>query len=237
MQSISLLIKVLWSPGETMYLLSKNPRVLAPLLFLCLFSLVTVGGAFTKIDFGDIYMRLVEKSPQGKNMTDDQKAQMKKIMSSPIVGKVAVPAFSVIGTLVTILLVAGIYFLVFSLVGREGGFKAYLSLTSFAFVPIIFSSIATTVRAFTMDTSSLMLDELGSLSAGIFVDRDTASPVVFALANSVDLVTIWILCLLIIGYGFVTRKSVSKGTRAAVVVVVFLVYVGIKLASAAIRGV
>jgi hypothetical protein len=43
--------------------------------------------------------------------------------------------------------------------------------------------------------------------------------------------------LLIIGYGFVTRKSVSKGTRAAVVVVVFLVYVGIKLASAAIRGV
>src|SRR5262245_2973116 len=145
MQSISLLLKVLWSPGEAMYLLSKNPRVLAPLLFLCLFSLVTVGGAFTKIDFGDIYMRLVEKSPQGKNMTDDQKAQMKKVMSLPIM-KAAVPAFSVIGTLFTILLVAGIYFLVFSLVGREGGFKAFLSVTSFAFVPLIFSSIATTVR-------------------------------------------------------------------------------------------
>jgi hypothetical protein len=235
MQSIGLLFKVLWSPGETMYLLSKNPRVLAPLLFLCLFSLVTVGGAFTKIDFG-VYMRLVEKSPQGRNMTDDQKAQMKKVMSSPIV-KAAVPAFSVIGTLFTIVVVAGIYFLVFSLVGREGGFKAYLSVTSFAFVPIIFSSIATTVRAFTMPSSSLMLDEIGSLSAAVFVDRDAVSPVIFTIANSIDLVSIWILSLLIIGYGFVTRKSVSKGTRAAVVVAVFLAYVGLKIVSAAIRGV
>jgi len=236
MQSIGLLFKVLWSPGETMYLLSKNPRVLAPLLFLCLFSLVTVGGAFTKIDFGDVYMRLVEKSPQGRNMTDDQKAQMKKVMSSPIV-KAAVPAFSVIGTLFTIVVVAGIYFLVFSLVGREGGFKAYLSVTSFAFVPIIFSSIATAVRAFTMPSSSLMLDEIGSLSAAVFVDRDAVSPVIFTIANSIDLVSIWILSLLIIGYGFVTRKSVSKGTRAAVVVAVFLAYVGLKIVSAAIRGV
>jgi Yip1-like protein len=236
MQSIGLLFKALWSPGETMYLLSKNPRVLAPLLFLCVFSLVTVGGAFTKIDFGDMYMRLVEKSPQGRNMTDDQKAQMKKVMSSPIV-KAAVPAFSVIGTLFTIVVVAGIYFLVFSLVGREGGFKAYLSVTSFAFVPIIFSSIASAVRAFTMPSSSLMLDELGSLSAAVFVDRDAVSPVVFTIANSADLVSIWILSLLIIGYGFVTRKSVSKGTRAAVVVAVFLAYVGLKIVSAAIRGV
>ena len=236
MQSIGLLLKVLWSPGETMYLLSKNPRVLAPLLFLCLFSLVTVGGAFAKIDFGDMYMRLVEKSPQGRNMTDDQKAQLMKVMSSPIV-KAAVPAFTVIGTLFTIVVVAGIYFLVFSLVGREGGFKAYLSLTSFAFVPIIFSSIASTVRAFTMPSSSLMLDELGSLSAAVFVDRDAVSPVIFTIANSIDLVSIWILSLLIIGYGFVTRKSVSKGTRAAVVVAVFLAYVGLKIVSAAIRGV
>jgi hypothetical protein len=169
-------------------------------------------------------------------MTDDQKAQMKKVMSSPIV-KAAVPAFSVIGTLFTIVVVAGIYFLVFSLVGREGGFKAYLSVTSFAFVPIIFSSIATTVRAFTMPSSSLMLDEIGSLSAAVFVDRDAVSPVIFTIANSIDLVSIWILSLLIIGYGFVTRKSVSKGTRAAVVVAVFLAYVGLKIVSAAIRGV
>lgn len=236
MESISLLFKVLWSPGEAMYLLSKNPRVLAPLLFLGIFSAVTIGGAFTKIDFGDMYMRMVEKSPQGQNMSDDQKANLKRIMSLPVI-KAAVPVFTVIFTLITILFVAGVYFLVFSILGREGGFKAYLSLTAFAFVPIVFSDIASVVRAFAVPPTSLMLDELGSLSAGIFVDRDSASPVLFALANSVDLVTIWTLSLLIIGYGFVTRKSLSKGTRAAVVVGVFLAYVGLKLAAAAIRGV
>lgn len=236
MESISLLVKALWSPGEAMYLLSKNPRVLAPLLFLGLFSAITIGTAFTKIDFGDMYMRMVEKTPQGANMSDDQKANMKRIMSLPVI-KAAVPVFSVIFTLITILIVAGVYFLLFSIVGREGGFKAYVSLTAFAFVPIVFSSIASVVRAFAMPPASLMLDELGSLSAGIFIDRDSASPVVFALANSFDLISIWILSLLIIGYGFVTRKSVSKGTRAALVIGVFLAYVGLKLALTAIRGV
>jgi hypothetical protein len=236
MQSIGLLFKVLWSPGEAMYLLSKNPRVLAPLLFLGIFSAVTIGGAFAKIDFADMYMRMIEKTPQGKNMPDDQKANMKRIMSLPAI-KAAVPIFSVIFIMITIVVVALVYFGVFSLIGREGGFKAYLSVTAFAFVPIVFSDIASLVRAFLMPASSLMLDELGSLSAGVLVDRDSASPVLFALANSVDLATIWTLSLLIIGYGFVTRKSVSKGTRAAVVVGVFLAYVGLKLASAAIRGV
>jgi hypothetical protein len=236
MQSISLLFKVLWSPGEAMYLLSKSPRVLAPLLFLSIFSGVMGGLAFAKIDFGDMYMRMVEKTPQGANMSDDQKAQMKRIMSLPVI-KAAIPVIGVIFSVLLILLVAAVYFGLFSLIGREGSFKAYLSVTAFAFVPMIFSSIATVVRAFLMPQTSLMLDEIGSLSAGIFIDRDTASPVLFSLANSVDLVSIWILTLLVIGYGFVTRKSVSKGTRAAVVVAVFLAYIGLKVASAAIRGV
>jgi Yip1-like protein len=236
MQSITLLFKVLWSPGEAMYLLSKSPRVLAPLLFLCIFTGVANGVAFTKIDFADMYMRMIEKTPQGAQMADDQKAQMKRVMSLPVV-KAAIPVISVVFTVILILIVAGVYFALFSLIGREGGFKAYLSLTAFAFVPIIFSSIAAVVRAFLMPPTSVMLDEISSLSAGIFIDRDTASPVLFSLANSVDLVSIWILTLLVIGYGFVTRKSVSKGTRAAVVVAVFLAYIGLKLASAAIRGV
>ena len=32
MNSFALLFKVLWAPGEAMLLISKNPRVLAPLI-------------------------------------------------------------------------------------------------------------------------------------------------------------------------------------------------------------
>ena len=236
MQSIGLFFKVLWSPGEAMFLLSKNPRVLAPMLFLSVFSLAAGSAGLMKVDFPELYMRMITRSSQGSRLTDEQKAQMQQTLNRPLV-RASFFASTALTPLGTIVLVTGVYFLLFTIIGRDGGFKAYLSITAFAFLPIIFSQLAALVRAYTVPSNFLMLDELGSLSAAVFLDRDSVSPVLFTAANSFDLISIWSLILLVIGYGCVTRKSLSKGTRAAVVVSVFLLYVGIKLVFSAVRGV
>ena len=70
MQSITLLFKVLWSPGETMFLLSKNPRVLVPMIFLSIFSLVAGSAVLMKLDFAELTMRMIERSAQGSRMPD-----------------------------------------------------------------------------------------------------------------------------------------------------------------------
>ena len=236
MRSIGLLFKVLWSPSEAMFLLSKNPRVLVPLLFLSVFSLVAGSTVLMKLDFAEMSMRMIERSARGRSISDEQKAQMRQFMNLPV-AKASFFGSTVVVPLFTILIVAGVYFGLFTMLGREGGFKAFLSITAFAFIPMLFSLLASVVRAYLVPPSSLMLDELGSLSAAVFLDRDAVSPVVFAAANSIDFTSIWILILLVIGYGFVTRKSVSKVTRTVAVVGVFLAYVALKLASAGVRGV
>jgi hypothetical protein len=196
-----------------------------------------VGGiTIMKVDFADMYMRLIDRTPQGKNMTDDQRAQMQKVMGGPI-GRGLFFASAAIGPLVLVVIVSAIYFVLFTMLGRDGGFKAFMSITAYAFVPIIFSQLAGLLRAFVVPSSQLMLDELGSLSAAIFLDRDAVSPVMFAAANSIDFITLWTLALLVIGYKFVASKAMSKGTRVVAVVAVFAVYVALKLVSAAVRGV
>jgi hypothetical protein len=236
MQSIGLLFKVLWSPGEAMFLLSKTPRVLTPFLFLCLFSAVIGGITMTKLDAGELAMRAIEQSPQAANMTDEQKALIRSQMNSPVVR--GITAVSIVaGPALLIVIVATIYFTLFTMLGREGGFKAFLSITAYAFVPTIFRSLAGMLSAFTLPLSSIMPDELGSLSPSVFIDRSAVSPVLFTAVSSIDLVSIWILCLLVIGYGFVTTKTVSKATRAVAVIGVFMVYVLFRLGFAAIRGV
>ena len=135
------------------------------------------------------------------------------------------------------MIVAAVYFALFSMLGRDGGFKAFLSITVYAFIPTVLSQIAGVVRAYTVPSSALMLDEIGSLSAAVFVDRDAVSPAIFTLANSVDVVSIWILSLLVIGYGFLARKTLSKTTRTIAVVAVFLLWIVFRVGSAAIRGV
>ena len=236
MQSISLLFKVLWSPGEAMSLLSKNPRVVVPIAFLCLFSLVTGVAVMSKVDSAELAMRALERSPQGAQLSEAQKDQFRERMKSPIIKGFTIAA-TVIGPVFMIAIVAGLYFALFTMLGREGGFKAFFSITAFAFIPTIFRQLAAVMSAFVMPASSIMPDELGSLSPAVFLDRDSISPILFAGVNTIDLVSIWVLILLVIGYGFVARKSLSKTMRAAAILGVFLVYVALRLAIAAVRGV
>ena len=232
MQSITLLFKVLWSPGEAMFLLSKNPKVLTPILFLTLFSIITGTVLVTKLDSAELAMRAIERSSRGSSLSDEQKAQFRRQMDSPVVkGFTFVSA--VLGALLLVLIVAGIYFALFTMLGREGSFKAFLSITAYAFV----TTMAAMLSAYVIPPASLMPDELGSLSPAVFLDRDSVSPVLFAAVNMIDLVNIWVLILLGIGYGFVTRKSLSKASRAAAILGVFLLYVALRLASAAVRGI
>jgi Yip1 domain len=197
---------------------------------------VTGAVLVTKLDSAELTMRAIERSSRGSNLSDEQKAQLRRQMGSPVV-KVFTFVSAVVGALLVVLIVAGIYFALFTMLGREGSFKAFLSITAYAFVPRIFSSLAAVLSAYVVPPSSLMPDELGSLSPAVFLDRDAMSPVVFTAVNTIDLVTIWVLILLWIGYGFVTRKSLSKVSRAAAILGVFMLYVALRLVSAAVRGI
>jgi hypothetical protein len=240
MRSIGLLLKVLWSPGEAMFLLSKNPRVLAPMIFLCLFSGLTGSVVLTKLDSAELAMRTIERSFGRSNLSDEQKAEIRERIKSQVNSPIAKGlsfASTFIGPVFVVLFVTLIYFGLFTMLGREGSFKAFLSVTAFACVPMIFRQMASVLRAWVVPASVIMPDELGSLSPAVFLDRDSVSPVVFAAVNSMDLVSIWTLILLVIGYGFMTRKNLSKAARASAVVGVFLVYVALRLAAAALRGI
>jgi len=236
MRTIGLLFKVLWSPGEAMFLLSKNPRVLVPLLFVVLTSFASGIIVMTKVPPAELAMRAIEQSPQAANLTNEAKEQLRQRVNSPAVQVVSLVSAGV-GPVVLLLIVTVIYFGIFTMLGREGSFKAFFSITAFAFVPIIFRHFAAILNAFVVPSASIMPDELGSLSPAVFLDRDSVSRVLFTAVNMIDVVSIWILCLLVIGFGFVTRKSLSKAARAGAVFGVFLIYVMLRLLLASVRGV
>ena len=208
MQSIGLFFKILWSPREAMLQASKNPRIVAPMLCVCFFSMLN-GSAM-----------LISSDALREQMSVPQMALF-------LFGSFAAP-------LIVILIVAGAYFSIFTIIGREGGFKTFFSITAFAFAPFVFSSIAALFRAVVGQPSSLSLNQIGSISPAVWLDRDSVSPVLFAGVNAIDLVSIWILALLATGYGFVATKNLSSSARTGAIVGVFLAYVGLVLVMAAV---
>ena len=109
MRSIGLLFKVLWSPGEAMFFLSKNPRVLVPMAFLALFSLGTGTAVLMNVGAGELAMRAIERSPQGRSLSEEQKAVIRRGANSPFVKGLTFVS-SGVGPLIVILIVATLYY-------------------------------------------------------------------------------------------------------------------------------
>ena len=221
MNSFGLLFKVLWTPGEAMLLISKNPRVLAPLIVLTAVSLAVSMVTFTKIDAGELALRQLERSGRAQQMTEEQKervlAQSRKLTPVFI-------ATAAIGPVIIITFATAIYFAIFTIIGREGTFKTFYAVTAFAYLPLVVRQLAAMIQVSVVPPSSIVPQELGSLSLAVFLDPTSVSRLVYAIALALDITSIWIMTLLIIGFKFLARRSVSTALRVTGVAAVFVVF-------------
>jgi hypothetical protein len=221
METIGLIFKVLWAPGEAMFLISKKPRVLLPLILMGAISLGVGIVTVSKVDMGELVLRQAEQSGRAQQMSDEQKQRI--VQATRTFAWVGV-GFAAVGPTVLVLIATSIYFGIFTMLGREGNFKAFFAITAFAYVPLAVRSFISLLQVFTVPQSSLDLNDLGGVSLAIFLDRTAVSRWVYHLAGVVDILSIWIMILLIIGYKFVTRKSVGTGLRSVAVVTVYVFF-------------
>jgi Yip1 domain len=226
MRSLSLLFKVLWSPGKVMSFAAASPCFVVPLSLIISSSLAST--AIVKAKVPDLPLRVIERSPAGLNVSAEMKDRIREQANSAT-SWILTMIFSGLRPVLLLLIVSAIYFSIFTVIGSKAAFGAFFSITAFAFVPMVFRQIAAALTAFFVPSAAIMPDELGSLSPAVFLDRDSVSPLLFTAVNMIDIVSIWTLCLMVIGFAFVTRRKVMMRGRAAVVFGVFLAYELIKM--------
>ena len=221
METLGLMFKTLWAPGEAMFLLSKRPRALLPLVLMGLVSLGVGIVAISKVDVGELALRQAEQAGRTQQMSEEQKQRMVQMVRT--VGRVGVGFAAVLPTIV-ILIATAIYFGIFTMLGREANFKTFFAVTTFAYVPIIIRSFVSLVQVVAVPPSALDLNEIGSLSLALFLDKTAVPRLAYAAATVVDIFSIWVVILLIIAYKFVTRKSVGTGLRTVAVAGVYFFF-------------
>ena len=111
--------------------------------------------------------------------------------------------------------------------GRGVPFKPFLAVTAFAFIPGVFRSVAIMGTVLTADPTFETLQRAGSFSPILFLDSSSVSRVMYAILGMADAVSIWILVLLVIGYGFVLRDRVTPALRIFAVVGVYCVWTAV----------
>ncbi len=228
MRALRLMLKTLWSPGEAFEEI-RDSRVgpWIPFLVFILFSIASVYLMTSRIDIGEAFMRDILRSPQAGNMSQEQMDQMRDVFGSPYV-TVGMYVASVLFTLVTVI-VAGLFFVIFLILGSRPSFMRFWSVTTFAFTPMLLGNIAGTAVMYTIPPAAMRLSQINVLSPAIFMDPQMEAGALYTLAQLLSLTTIWVLVLLIIGYGVVGSNRFGTGLRTVVVLTPWLFFVGIRV--------
>jgi hypothetical protein len=151
----------------------------------------------------------MRKNPQ---ITPDQMETAKSITWKFL------PVIVFIGTPITIFFVGLMLWVVGKLFDAKQSLATSLMVASYATVPKILGSIALGILA--LVSSPETLNGMSRLTLGVahFLDPDTTSPVLVAIAARIDVFTIWVTLLLAIGLSVTGKIPRSRAAVAGVIV-------------------
>lgn len=223
---------VFFSPVETFNSIAKRPDILVPLLILIVISLAANILVAQRINFASITREAIEQTPNAGQMSAEQIDRAVRFGSA--IAKVttyAAPALQ----LIVLALVAGIFLMCFRMFGGEGNYKQAFSVLVYGWYPLLLQAIIAT--AVLMSRHGITAGDLRNpiRSNLAFLADPKTQPFATALLGSLDIFTIWALVLFIIGYAAMSKFS--KGKSAAVVISLWVLYVGVfKLTAAALQA-
>jgi len=235
------LIGVLFSPGETFVEIVRAPRVIAPIIAAIVLGLVVSFAMTRRLDFQAMYSQLFEQAVAQGRMQQEQAEQQAKTMAR--FGPVQFLVFGSLGSLLSALIVAGIFKGVSAVMGKDNSFKALFAVTLYTFLAVgIISSLVFVISLYLKDPSEITFQNLGNLVASnlgavlaLALGADGLPRFVMGLAQRVDVFSIWIIVLLSIGYAAATPR-LKTSTAATWLVVLYVVYALIAAAFGTLQG-
>ncbi len=208
----SRLMGVYFSPGETFPGIGLAPKIVAPLIVLAIVGALTGFVMAERLDAVKIASMGIEKAVADGKMTQEQAApQLEAMRKNATLIKATFPLMGVLGSLVTVFAVAGIFKLASMVLGTENTFMPILGVTIYAFLAIsIISSLVFIAILFLkspdeIDIQNPIGSNLGALLT-MFLGKDSLPKFIVAFANWIDVFSLWRLSLLAIGYAAVSRR-------------------------------
>lgn len=220
---------VLMAPVRTFADIARRPDIMVPLVLILIIGYASTFAILPRTDFDAMMDAQIEAAKkQNPNMSDEDLERGMKIGAS---FTKAIFYIQPLMMVIWYLIVAGVLLLGFRLFGGEGTFKQAFSVTLYSWMPYVILGIVMTIVIVVKGTFDPTTAATLVKSNPAFLVDMKEQPVLFAALSMLDIFTIWVLALLIIGFAAVSKFSKAKA--AAVVIPLWLVMVVIRLGFAA----
>ena len=229
--SVARIFGVLFSPKPTFESIVQRPTWVLPLVLIMLVSTLVIFFFRQRVGWRGFMERQDQANSrvqkQMENMTPDQREQMLETQTkyAAIIGYVGV----VLGTFVVAIVVSAVLLAAFNLIGgAKISFTTSLAIVAHSWVPSIIGGILGILIIFLKDPSTIDIQHLVAANAGAFLPDD-APKWQETLLSAFDLFTFWTMLLMSFGYSATNPKKISFGKALGTIVVVWLLYVIVKV--------
>lgn len=229
--SFGRLLGAIVSPGKTFRSIAERPTWAAALLVLLVASGAVAYVVGLRTDYRDVIVQSVKE--KGRDIPEAQLEPQINMMqkAGPAISAVTVP---VVIALVS-LLAALLYWVVFKLLGADFSYKSSLAVSLHAGMPGVIAALLTIPVVLSRSTLGYADMKSGTFlqSNLAFLAPENAKGWLVALYASADFFTLWTLVLSILGYKALSRLTTKP--VALVVILVSLLFVGVRVGLAALR--
>jgi hypothetical protein len=227
--SLATLIGVIFQPQAAFRSIGKRPNWLLPLLACIVLVLLSTVLIINRMGMSNLMRSAMQGNPQAEEIAQ-------KVEESSFT-KTMIYLSPLIQTPIVMVVVAGVFLLVFMLAGVETNFKMAFSVTAHSF--FAYSLVATLLSLVTVyaarDFANLDLRNPIATNVGFFLDPAETSKFLYSVSSSLDVLSFWFIYLLALGFAETSPKTRIQKTLP-LVVVVWAIYVIGKAAFSGLFG-
>ncbi len=221
---------IFFEPSETFKDINLKPGFIVPLIVAMLVTLAAWQAIAHLVDLHELLMAQVKSAPQAAGLSEDQLAS--SVNFQVIILQYLVPLFIPLMALIY----SGVFMLMVWISGSETTFSRLFSVVTHTifFQSLVGAVLLVIVFALASDPYAVNLQNPIFTNLGPLVDPK-ASPVLYKLASSVDIISIYVIYLFGLGISKVSKRlSVGKGVT--LVVIPYLVYLAISVGITALTS-
>jgi len=234
LSQISRIINTFIAPRKTFEDIKQNASWWAPLVLTSILAIAFHYTIDKKVGFDQISREMMSTSPQFEKQSPEQQQQTLAIVTaSTRYGGYAAPLFALIGGIIIAAVLMGTFNFGMQ---AEVPFSRALAITMYAWLPGMLWSILGLVSLFVGNPETLHFQNPVATNPAYFLDPATTSKFLYTFLTAFDVVSLWIVALLGIGFAVNSKKKISVGTGIMVVAAWFFLVKLLGAGFAAMRG-
>ena len=215
------LVNTFFAPQKTFADIRRNASWWVPLLLISIFSVAFFVMIDKKVGFEQVARSALANSKAIQQLDPAQQEQAYSRTAIGFkVGEYAAPIF----ILVYVLVIAAVLMATFNfMMDAQVSFSQSIAIVMYGWLPGIVSAIlAILALAFGNPEGFRMENPIGTNPA-YFLDPTTTSRFVYVMLASVDVISIWMVVLIGLGFALNAKKKISTGSAIGTVAVWYLI--------------